>query len=143
MVTKMTKRPSVIDKKWYLINAENVVLGRLSTKIAELLRGKHKPDFSPDVDCGDNVIVINASKVKLTGNKITDKLYKWHTGYPGGIKERKVEEMLKRKPEYIIFNAVKGMLPKNKLSDKILTHLKIYADKEHPHTAQKPEEISI
>ncbi len=139
----ITRRPTKIEKKWYIINAENVVLGRLATRIADILRGKHKPEFSPDVDCGDNVIVINAEKIRLTGNKLEKKIYAWHTGYPGGLKTRTAKEMLEKKPEFLIFNAVKGMLPKNKLRKKLLTHLRIYKGASHPHQAQKPIELTL
>lgn len=139
----ITKRPKKVEKRWYLINAENIVLGRLATRIAEILRGKNKAEFSPDVNCGDNVIVINAEKVRLTGNKLEKKIYTWHTGYPGGLKTRTVKEMLVKKPEFLIFNAVKGMLPKNKLRKRLLTHLRIYKGATHPHQAQNPIELTI
>ncbi len=139
----ITRRPSKVEKKCYLINAEGKILGRLATKVAEILRGKHKPDFSPDVDCGDNVIVINAEKVKLTGKKLEKKIYAWHTGYPGGLKSRTAKEMLEKKPEFLIFSAVKGMLAKNKLRNRLLKHLKIYKGESHPHQAQKPVELKI
>jgi large subunit ribosomal protein L13 len=140
---KLTERAKNIEKKWYLIDAENKVLGRLATEIAKILRGKNKVYFSPDVECGDNVIVINAEKVRLTGNKIEDKIYRWHTGYPGGLKERTAKMMLEKKPEFLIYHAVKGMLPKNKLRDKLLKNLKIYKGASHPHQAQKPVKYEI
>jgi len=140
---KLTERAKNIEKKWYLIDAENKVLGRLATEIAKILRGKNKVYFSPDIECGDNVIVINAEKVRLTGNKIEDKIYRWHTGYPGGLKERTAKMMLEKKPEFLIYHAVKGMLPKNKLRDKLLKNLKIYKGASHPHQAQKPVKYEI
>jgi len=140
---KLTERAKNIEKKWYLIDAENKVLGRLATEIAKILRGKNKVYFSPDVECGDNVIVINAEKVRLTGNKIEEKIYRWHTGYPGGLKERTAKMMLEKKPEFLIYHAVKGMLPKNKLRDKLLKNLKIYKGASHPHQAQKPVKYEI
>ncbi|MBN1897994.1 MAG: 50S ribosomal protein L13 [Spirochaetes bacterium] len=142
-MTMLTKRPQKVEKKWYLINAENKVLGRLATRVADILRGKLKTDFSPDVDCGDNVIVINARKVRLTGNKMDKKIYRWHTGYPGGLKEVKIKEMMEKQPEFIVLNAVRGMLAKNKLRDRIIKHLKVYKGESHPHTAQQPIELKI
>lgn len=139
----ITKRAVNIKREWYLIDVSNKILGRVATEIVKILRGKNKVDFSPDADCGDNVIVINAEKIKLTGNKLNDKIYRWHTGYPGGLKERTAKEMLEKKPDFIIYNAVKGMLPKNKLRDKILKRLKIYKGEKHPHIAQKPIKIEI
>ncbi len=139
----ITKRAKNIEQKWYLINAENMVLGRLATRIAVILRGKNKAIFSPDIICGDYVVVTNADKIKLTGNKLEKKLYRWHTGHPGGLKERKAGEMLEEKPEYLIIHAVKGMLPKNKLRDKLLKNLKVYAGEAHSHKAQKPIPLDL
>ncbi len=132
-----------IEKKWYIINAEGKILGRLASEIAQILRGKKKPIFSPDMITGDNVIVINAEKVQLTGNKWENKLYRHHTGYPGGVKEKRAKDILEKKPEELIFHAVKGMLPKNKLRDRMLKHLRVYKGSKHPHEAQKPEELTI
>lgn len=136
-------KPSEIDKKWVLLDAEDQPLGRLSTKIATLLRGKHKPQFTPHMDTGDNVVVINAEKVKLTGKKLTDKQYFRHTGYPGGERFETAEEKLEKDPTFLIKNAVKGMLPKNKLGSKLLTNLRVYGGPVHPHTAQQPEKIEL
>jgi len=130
-------------KEWVLINAENEVLGRLASKVAMLLRGKLKPNFTPHVDCGDNVVVINAEKVKLTGNKLTDKEYIRYTGYPGGQRKRTPKELLQKKPTAIIETAVKGMLPKNRLGSELFRNLYVYAGPEHPHQAQQPKEINL
>lgn len=138
-----TKNVKEIEKKWYLIDAENKILGRLASEIAKILRGKNKVVFSPNIDCGDNVIVINAEKIRLTGNKLDKKKYRWHSGYPGGLKVKNVKEMLEKRPEFIIFNAVKGMLPKNRLSNKLLKHLKVYKGDKHPHTAQQPVSLNL
>lgn len=131
------------NKEWVVINAENEVLGRLASKAAKLLRGKYKPSFSPHVDCGDNVIVINAEKVKLTGNKITDREYVRHSGYPGGQYTSTPMEMLKKKPEFVVENAIRGMLPKNRLGRELFRNLHVYAGTEHPHEAQKPKKIKL
>ncbi len=132
------------DKKWVLIDAEGVVVGRLASFIAMRLRGKHRPDYTPHVDCGDNVIVINADKVLLTGNKRTDKTYYWHTGYPGGIKERKAFQLLDGKfPERVVEKAVKRMLPIGPLARRQFSNLRVYAGTEHPHEAQQPEVLEF
>lgn len=136
-------RPADIDRKWYVIDAEDKVLGRLAGEIATILRGKHKPQFTPHMDTGDFVIVVNAEKVKLTGKKREQKTYYWHTGYTGGIRSRTAEELLARNPEEVIRKAVWGMLPKNKLSRQQLTKLKIYAGPDHPHAAQMPEPLEV
>ena len=128
-----------IEKKWRLIDAEGKVLGRLASDIAIVLRGKNKPTFTPHLDMGDNVIVINAEKVVLTGKKLEDKDYFRHSKYPGGEKFVNIKKIMAEKPEFIIMHAVKGMMPKNRLSRKILKNLRIYAGPEHPHAAQKPE----
>ncbi len=132
-----------VKHEWYLINAEGKILGRLASEIAQILRGKKKPIYSPDMINGDNVIVINAEKVKLTGNKLEGKKYYRHSGYPGGLKERSAKDILEKRPEELIRLAVKGMLPKNKLQARMLNHLKIYAGSEHPHAAQKPVELNV
>lgn len=134
---------ATVQKEWVLINAENEVVGRLAAKIAMILRGKHKPDFTPHVDCGDNVIVINAEKIRFSGNKLTDKKYIRHTGYPGGQRITTPQELLVKKPHAILENAVKGMLPKNRLSRKLFQNLNVYTGSEHPHEAQKPKEINL
>ena len=137
-------KPGEVEKKWVLIDAEGVVLGRLASIIATRLRGKHKPQYTPHVDCGDNIIVVNADKVRLTGQKMQKKKHYWHTGYPGGIKERTMEKMLSgKRPEKVLYLAVKRMLPKGPLAYRQLKNLKIYAGPEHPHEAQKPEVLDV
>lgn len=128
-----------VERKWYVIDAEGKVLGRLASEIASVLRGKRKPIFTPHVDCGDFVIVINADKVVLTGDKLHQKIHAYHTGYPGGRKEVSYAEMMEKRPEKVIELAVKGMLPKNRLGRKMIKKLKVYTGNEHPHTAQAPE----
>jgi len=132
-----------VKKNWMLIDAENEILGRLASKVAFILRGKHKPDFTPHVDCGDNVIVINAEKVKLTGNKLTDKKYISHSGYPGGQKIRTIEDVLNKKPIHVVEHAVKGMLPKNRLGSAIYKNLHVITGPDHPYEAQKPDKINL
>jgi large subunit ribosomal protein L13 len=132
-----------IDHQWYVVNAEGKVLGRLATELAKILRGKNKPAFTPHVDTGDFVVVINAEKVVLTGRKMKDKAYYHHTGYPGGIKEIKAEKLLNEKPTEMLRIAVTGMLPKNSLGRQMLRKLKIYAGPDHPHEAQKPVPLGI
>ena len=131
------------DRRWYVVDAEGKTLGRLSTQIADVLRGKRKPTYTPHVDTGDFVVVINAEKVSVTGKKRSEKLYHRHSGYPGGLTTRTFEEMIERKPEEVIRLAVKGMLPRNRLSRRQITKLKIYAGPEHPHAAQSPEVLEI
>ncbi|NLV88949.1 MAG: 50S ribosomal protein L13 [Tissierellia bacterium] len=138
MKSYMAKK-NEIDRKWYIIDAEGKVLGRLASEIATILSGKNKPIYTPHVDTGDFVIVINADKIKLTGKKLEQKNYVYHTGYPGGLREIPYERMIKEKPEKIIELAVKGMLPKNRLGRKMIKKLKVYAGAEHKHEAQKPE----
>ncbi len=132
-----------VQKEWYVIDATNEVLGRLASQVAKILRGKNKPGYTPHVDCGDNVIVINAAKVKLTGNKMTDKVYTRYTGYPGGQRFATPADFLARRPEFVIEHAVKGMLPKTRLGEAVLKNLKVYAGAEHPHAAQNPKEIKL
>ncbi|MCU0846309.1 MAG: 50S ribosomal protein L13 [Spirochaetes bacterium] len=132
-----------IDKKWFLVDAQDAVLGRLASEIAVILRGKNKPGFTPHLDMGDHVIVINAEKVMLTGNKSEDKDYFSHSHYPGGIKFTNIKKIMKEKPEFVISHAVKGMLPKTKLGRQQFNNLKIYAGSEHPHKAQMPEVIKL
>ena len=131
------------DKKWLLVDAEGETLGRLASQVAKLIRGKHKTNFTPHADCGDNVIVINAEKVVLTGNKMTDKVYIRHTGYPGGQRSLTAEELLKKRPVRLVEKAVKGMLPKNKLGSKLYTNLKVYEGSEHDQEAQKPKKFNL
>ena len=132
-----------IERKWWLVDAEDMILGRMATEVAKILRGRHKPTFTPFFDTGDFVVIINAEKIKLTGAKESQKMYYRHSGYMGGIKEIQYERMLATHPERIIKHAIKGMLPKNKLNRKILKKLKIYAGSEHKHAAQKPEALKI
>lgn len=134
---------TTVQKNWYVVDATNEVLGRLSSKVAKILRGKNKPDFTPHVDCGDNVIIINAEKIRLTGNKMNDKEYVRYTGYPGGQRFETPAELMQKKPERIIEMAVKGMLPKNRLGAAIIKNLYIYVGNEHPHTAQQPKELNL
>ena len=140
--TKSANKETVV-KEWFVVDATNEVLGRLSSKIAQVLRGKTKPNFTPHVDCGDNVIVINAEKIRLTGNKATDKQYVRHTGYPGGQRTETVEHLLRRDPVKVVERAVKGMLPKNRLGNSIFKNLYVYAGTEHPHEAQQPKELKL
>lgn len=132
-----------IERKWYVIDAENVVLGRLATEVASMLRGKTKPTFTPNMDCGDYVIIINAEKVALTGNKMEDKMYYHHSGYNGGLKSRNAKKMLETQPQKIVEMAIKGMLPKNKIGADMYRKLFVYCGSEHPHQAQKPEEYHL
>ena len=137
-------KPSDIEKKWFVIDAENVVLGRMASIIALRLRGKHKPMFTPHMDCGDNIIVINAEKVKLTGKKLANKKYYWHTGYPGGIKSRTAGAILGgRHPERIVVKAVERMISRNPLGRLQMKHLHVYQGADHPHQAQNPEVLDV
>ncbi len=132
-----------VTKEWVLVDAENEILGRLASKVAKMVRGKYKANFTPHVDCGDNVIIINAEKIELSGNKWEQKEYVRHTGYPGGQRFTTVKQMLDTKPTEIIRKAVKGMLPKNKLGDALMRNVFIYAGSEHPHQAQQPQKINL
>ncbi len=137
-------KPGEGDKKWILIDADGLIVGRLAAIIAQRLRGKHKPQFTPHVDCGDNVVVINADKVVLTGNKYEGKKYYWHTGYPGGIKSRNARQIMEGKhPERVLLKAVERMLPGGPLAKQQFSHLKVYAGNVHPHEAQKPEQLDV
>jgi large subunit ribosomal protein L13 len=136
-------KPGEIERGWYLVDAEGKNLGRLATQIADTLRGKKKPQFTPHVDTGDFVIVVNAAKIAVTGNKLDDKIYYRHSGYPGGLKQRTLREQLERRPTEVIRAAVKGMLPRNKLARQQLTKLKVYAGPEHPHDAQAPKTLEV
>ena len=142
MKTYMAKKGEV-ERKWYVVDASDKIVGRLATKIATILRGKHKPVYTPHVDTGDFVIVVNAEKIKFTGTKLEKKIYYRHTGYIGGLKETSAKKMLEKKPEEIIRLAVKGMLPKGRLGRKLLKKLKVYRGAEHPHQAQQPEKLEI
>ena len=137
-------RKEDIDKKWILIDADGIVLGRLASKVSMILRGKHKPSFTPHADCGDHVIIINAEKVKFTGKKLDDKIYYWHTGHPGGIKSRTARQIIEGKfPDRVIRMAVKRMIPKGPLGSVQLSNMKVYAGSNHPHEAQAPELLNI
>lgn len=132
-------KPDDITRKWYVIDAEGKTLGRVATEAARLLRGKHKPIYTPNVDCGDYVIIVNADKVTVTGKKRKEKIYKRHTGYPGGLKEMTFEELMEKHPTRVIKQAIRGMLPKSKLGRQMFKKLKVYAGPEHAHAAQQPE----
>lgn len=143
MRTTFIAKPAEVTRKWYVVDADGHTLGRLSSEIAKILRGKHKPIFTPHVDTGDHVIVINAEKIKVTGNKMDDKLYRRHTGHPGGLKSTTLRVMMQTKPTQVISHAVKGMLPKNTLGRACFRKLNVYAGPNHPHAAQKPEALTI
>ena len=138
-----TAKPGEIERRWYVVDAEGQNLGRLATRIADTLRGKNKPQFTPHVDTGDFVVVVNAEKIAVTGKKLDEKIYYRHSGYPGGLKQRTLREQLDRRPTEVLRLAVKGMLPRNKLSRAQLTKLKIYAGPDHPHDAQAPEPLDL
>lgn len=134
---------ATVTKEWVVVDATEAPLGRLASEVAKMLRGKHKPNFTPHVDCGDNVIVINAEKVKMTGKKWTDRVYFSHSGYPGGQKETTPAEMFAKDPTRLVEHAIKGMLPKNRLGRELFRNLNVYVGSEHPHGAQKPKEVNI
>ena len=136
-------KPGEITREWYLVDAEGKTLGRLATQIADTLRGKRKPQFTPHVDTGDFVVVVNAEKVAVTGKKLDEKIYYRHSGYPGGLRSRTLREMLERRPTEVLRKAVKGMLPRNRLARTQINKLKIYVGPEHPHTAQAPEPLKL
>jgi large subunit ribosomal protein L13 len=136
-------KPGEITRRWYVVDAEGQTLGRLATRIADVLRGKDKPTYTPHVDTGDFVVVVNAEKIQVTGNKLDQKMYHRHSGYPGGLRSRPLREQLERRPTEVIRKAVKGMLPRNKLGRAQIGKLKIYAGPEHPHEAQAPESLSL
>ncbi|MEG2419365.1 MAG: 50S ribosomal protein L13 [Eubacterium sp.] len=140
--TKMAKSQE-IERKWFVVDAEGKVLGRLATEIATILRGKNKPYFTPHVDCGDFVIIVNADKIVMTGNKLDQKLYKTYSGHPGGLKETKYRKFLQEKPDLLVYKAVRGMVPHNKLGDAVMKKLKVYAGPDHPHAAQQPEALEV
>lgn len=139
----ISAKPESVERDWYVVDATDKTLGRLATEIARRLRGKHKPIYTPHVDTGDYVVVINAEKVKVTGRKATDKVYYHHTGFPGGIKGITFEKLIDKKPQQVIELAVKGMMPRNPLGRAMLRKLKIYAGSEHPHVAQQPKELAL
>lgn len=136
-------KPHELERKWYVVDAEGKVLGRLASEVAAILRGKHKPIYTPHVDTGDHVIIINAEKVVLSGKKLEQKMYYRHSGYPGGLKQMDYKTFLKTKPELLVEKAVKGMLPHNRLGATMFKKLKVYSGAEHPHTAQKPEVLEF
>jgi large subunit ribosomal protein L13 len=136
-------KPDAIERRWYLVDAEGQTLGRLATRVADTLRGKRKPEYTPHVDTGDFVVVVNAEKVAVTGKKLEQKMYYRHSGYPGGLRARPLGDELARRPTEVIRKAVKGMLPRNRLARQQLTKLKVYAGPEHPHEAQKPEPLRL
>ena len=137
-------KPAEVEKKWVLIDADGLVLGRLASQVAKILRGKHKPTFTPHIDCGDNVVIVNAEKVRLTGNKLSAKTYYWHTGYPGGIKNRRAGQILEGAyPERVILKAVERMIPRGPLGRQQMKTLRVYAGTEHPHEAQQPEALDV
>ena len=138
-----TAKKEDIERKWWIIDATDLVTGRLASEVANLLRGKHKPTFTPNQECGDYVVITNCEKVRFTGNKMDQKVYRWHTNHIGGLKTRTVKEQFEKHPELIVMNAVKGMLPKTSLGRKQLTKLKVFVGSEHTHEAQKPETYTI
>ncbi len=143
MRTTYIAKEADVTKKWYVIDATDLILGRLSTEVANILRGKNKPQYAPNADMGDYVIIVNAEKVAVTGKKMEQKMYYKHSGYVGGLKETRMDKMMQAHPERIIEHAVKGMLPKNALGRKMFSKLHIYAGAEHPHAAQKPETLEL
>ena len=142
MATVMPKEDE-IERKWFVVDAEGKVLGRLASRVAHVLRGKHKPTFAPNLDVGDHVVVINAEKIHLSGRKLTDKMYRWHSGYIGGLREVSAERMIKSHPERVVEWAIQGMLPKGRLGRAMAKKLKVYKGSDHPHAAQKPEALAI
>jgi large subunit ribosomal protein L13 len=142
-VKTYSAKPQDIERSWYIIDAEGLILGRLATQVASILRGKHKPIFTPHMDCGDYVIVINAEKIRVTGNRLEEKFYYRHSGYPGGLSKRSLREVLERQPERAITQAVQKMLPKGALGRHMLKKLRVYAGTDHPHTAQQPEVLDL
>lgn len=138
-----TPTPADIERTWYVVDAEDVPLGRLASEVAQILRGKHKPTFAPHMDMGDYVIVINAGKVAVTGNKESEKVYYRHSGYPGGLRSETLAQLRADHPDRLVKNAVRGMVPKNRLGRQVLTKLKVYAGPDHPHSAQKPEPLTL
>jgi large subunit ribosomal protein L13 len=141
MTRTYTPRASEIDRKWFVVDADGQTLGRLSSHVARLLEGKHKPGYATHIDVGDHVIVVNAGKIRVTGDKLRSKVYARHSGYPGGFREERMEELLQRRPEEVVRRAVRGMLPRTKLGTQQLRKLKVYAGSQHPHEAQQPEPV--
>lgn len=136
-------KAETMERKWYIVDAEGMVLGRLASQVAAILRGKNKPIFTPHVDCGDHVIIINADKVVMTGRKLDQKIYYHHTGYPGGLKQTKYRDLLAKKPEFLLYEAIRRMMPKGPLGRQMLTKVRIYAGPDHKHEAQKPEVLVL
>lgn len=143
MKSTFMQKKETVERKWYVIDATDLPLGRVATKAATMLRGKHKVTYTPHIDCGDYIIITNANKVKLTGNKLNDKMYYNHSGYPGGLRERNAKEMIEKYPVEMVERAVKGMLPNGRLGRQMYKKMFVYAEAEHKHEAQKPEQISI
>lgn len=143
MLKTYSAKPDEIVRRWYVVDATDQTLGRLATRLAVVLRGKHKPMFTPHLDCGDYVIVVNCEKIRVTGKKLDDKMYYRHSGYPGGLRETTLRDQLRKHPERVITDAVRRMLPKNLLSEKVILKLKVYAGPEHPHQAQNPEALTF
>jgi large subunit ribosomal protein L13 len=142
-VRTFTEKTADIDRKWFVVDAEGQTLGRLASRIAPILRGKHKPTYTPHLDCGDFVVVINAEKVRVTGRKLDQKFYYRHSGYPGGLKSTSLRDQLDRYPERVLQSAIKGMLPKNRLGRQMIRKLKVYAGASHPHSAQQPKPLDL
>lgn len=136
-------KPGEVESKWYLVDATDMVLGRLASQVAAILKGKNKPEYTPNVDCGDHVIIINCDKVRMTGKKLEQKFYRYHTGYAGGLKEVQYKTLLAEKPDFAVYKAVKGMLPKNTLGEQMLKKLRVYVGSEHNHKAQNPVELKL
>jgi large subunit ribosomal protein L13 len=136
-------KPGEVESRWFVVDATDLVLGRLASQVASILKGKNKPEYTPNVDCGDHVIIINCDKVRLTGNKLEDKYYRYHTGYIGGLKSIQYKKLMAEKPEFAVYKAVKGMLPKNTLGEKMLTKLRVYVGPEHNNQAQNPVELKL
>ncbi len=139
----LSANKATAQKEWIIVDASNLVLGRLASEVAKIIRGKHKPNFTPHVDCGDNVIVINAEKIRFTGNKFNEKVYISHTGYPGGQRFKTPRMVTEKNPSWIIEHAVKGMLPKNRLGRRLFTNLYVYTGEQHPHVAQQPKQVKL
>ncbi len=138
-----TPKAKEIERSWYVVDAEGKVLGRMAVEVARILKGKHKPQYATHMDVGDYVIIVNADKVQLTGNKLEKKIYYKHSGYPGGLKETPYKDLMEKRPEFVVRKAIRGMLPHNRLGRAMLTKLKVYAGPEHPHEAQKPQELQF
>jgi large subunit ribosomal protein L13 len=139
----ISREDALAERRWFIVDADALIVGRVATRVANVLRGKHKPTFTPHVDTGDFVVIVNAAKVRLTGAKLTDKIYHRHTGYPGGVRRTSAGRMMTERPERVLRSAIVGMLPKNRLGRRLATKLKIYRGAEHPHAAQKPETLSL